>query len=735
MGIRILCFLLCLGLFISSPFFADAALAQDVPAAELELNHPPTTAEKSTEKSTEKPKTAESKTADTKPDDRQPAKAAESEIEKSNRPNSSQLLPPSTKAWFSVPNVDLLEQQFDETQYGRLAAEPAIKPFVDSIKQQAQDWLDEKNVRLGIRVEDIDDIHTGEICIAGVLQDLEGGQPARGSHGLVLLVDVQGNEEKSEALLVKVNQQLETKKNAVQEQLEINGVPVTKLTIKNPKRIRHSQFSFQTVHEGWLLVADNEEIFRDILRRVSAPEKVEASNKLSSQRPFTEIMKQTDLFGNEAHFSWFVDPFGYLRLAQKIEEEEQDVRKHHDDWPRMLQEQGFDAIQGMGGNIALSLTANDQDFELLNRAYIFAPRENLTENQQHVFDMFDFQPTGSTPPIPAFWVPADASAYFAANWDFTKLLNGIGHVYDAFVEKKDGSFDRMIEDFKIEPDFQVDVRKIVSMLDSRLSMVSTTERPITEDSERMVVGLKLAANSDPDFIFQSIKRAVGRNNGKQINLGGFDVIEVDTTIESEPDELEQEFQLPPGFEDLSPDPNAAPAAPPKEKFSLFKRRYFVVHKGFLLVANDKLYLKKLLTSKQTITLPETSDFQNMTSALGKLTDPSKVCFRQFARVDRALETNYEMLRRNEMAKSETVLAKILNAIFEHENDQPSTKKPREQKLDGSKLPEDFEKSVAPYLGPSGWVLEAESDGWRVTGCALKKLPVNEVVKKEEATED
>ncbi len=654
---------------------------------------------------------------------------AESEPDKLARIVSSDLLPMATKAWFSIPDIDRLEEQFDKTQYGKLAADPAVKPFVDSLKKQAQDWLDEKNVRLGVRMEDIDEIHVGEICIAGVLQDLEGGQPARGSHGLVLLVDVTGNETKVAELFARIHGELVKQKGAEQEELKINDIPVTKITIKNPKRIRQSQYSFQTTHGGWLLVADNEEIFRDIIRRLAAPERIRKDATLSTQTNFMEVMKQTELFGNEGQFRWFVDPFGYLQLAQKIEAEEQDVRKPINDWPGILQAQGFDAIRGLGGNVALSLVVNDQEFEVLNRTYLFAPQSKLGENQKRIFDLFDFAPAGNTPPVPADWVPADASGYFSANWDFTKLLESVGHLYNAFIDDEPDAFERMIKDLKNEPDFQLDIRKLVGMLDDQFSIVSTTERPVSETSEHMVVGLRLKAGADANFVFSSIKRAVGRKNGKQIVLAGFNVIEVDTTIDSEPFDMEPELQLPPGFEDEETNEAGNQPAARKQGITLFEKRYFVVHKGFLLVANDKNYLKKLLTANQKIRLHETEDFLLIKEALGKLTDEKRVSFRQFSRIDRAIETNYEMLRRGEMVQSQTVLAKILNRIFEPEKIEDAAQPARVQKLDGSKLPEDFAKSVAPYLGPSGWVLETEADGWKVTGCTIKKKGVSEVVQK------
>lgn len=60
---------------------------------------------------------------------------------------------------------------------------------------------------------------------------------------------------------------------------------------------------------------------------------------------------------------------------------------------------------------------------------------------------------------------------------------------------------------------------------------------------------------------------------------------------------------------------------------------------------------------------------------------------------------------------------------------------RKQELDGSQLPENFAKSIAPYLGAIGTVVEAEENGWRISGCILKKKQVSMIVKKPEDADE
>ena len=153
-----------------------------------------------------------------------------------------------------------------------------------------------------------------------------------------------------------------------------------------------------------------------------------------------------------------------------------------------------------------------------------------------------------------------------------------------------------------------------------------------------------------------------------------------------------------------------------------------------IVCNNEDFLKLILSSKNKTGLTNEADYIHVRQALGKLVEEKDVSFRQFGRVDRVLETNYEMLRQGKMATSKTLLARIVNQIVmsAQEPEQESGPPPRTQKLDGSKLTADYANLVAPYFGPTGWTLETQPDGWRITGCMLKKNN-GELVRRPEST--
>ena len=91
-----------------------------------------------------------------------------------------------------------------------------------------------------------------------------------------------------------------------------------------------------------------------------------------------------------------------------------------------------------------------------------------------------------------------------------------------------------------------------------------------------------------------------------------------------------------------------------------------------------------------------------------------IAARIFSRSGEALRINYELLRTNEMPKSQSIMGKLLNEMLG--DGKPGTV--RKARLDGSKLP--AYDAVRRYLGPAGTFVVTEKDGWTITGFMLNK---------------
>ena len=637
--------------------------------------------------------------------------------------SSEYYLPAYTRAWLSIPNLKTLNEHLDASQLGQLSKDPALKPFIDSARNQMRKWMEEKGVKFEFSIEDFDDIETGEISIAGVLPEVDGVEAMAGTHGIVFMVDGSKDLDSLKKLIERIDGELQ-KRGAMREMLEINGVDVTKWTYPEKRKwAKRKRVSFQAIVDGWFLVSDNDVIFRRVLRRVMKLEDPKVAGNLASQESFKYALSRSNLGVDGASKSelvaadvrWFVEPFGYVKLARAIEIENEPVKKMEDDWTAVLAANGLKAIRSVAGAASFATDGKEAFFRL----FVHAPKDKTRdEAEARMLSILDFAPMDRSEVEPPKWAPESISGIFIAQWDFSKALNGVGPIVDSFL-KEEGAFEDLLNTVKNEPDFRVDIRKLVGQLDKRFTIISETEKPLGVESEKLAIGIQLVdpmAKADQKDMIESISRAI---RGQIINLAGFQVVVDDRTDEVE-DFDDDDFDFEDGglpFEEEEDEDKFAGGGGGGQNFTLFEKKYITIAKGHLFVSNDKEYLKKLLTSKDEKSLAGQTDFIAMKEMVSKYVDLSKVRATRFGRVDKVLELNYDMIKKGELANSKSLLGKVANAMLTEEGEAGE---PARIQVDASKLPDDYETSIAKYLGTMGWMTENEVGGWRITGCVLKK---------------
>ena len=81
---------------------------------------------------------------------------------------SEKVFPESTLAWLSVRDPQELRERFDRSPYGRLIADPAMKAFVDSLKERISQNGKQRLAKLGLTLEDLEKVPGGELAAAAV---------------------------------------------------------------------------------------------------------------------------------------------------------------------------------------------------------------------------------------------------------------------------------------------------------------------------------------------------------------------------------------------------------------------------------------------------------------------------------------------------------------------------------------------------------------------------------------
>jgi hypothetical protein len=597
-----------------------------------------------------------------------------------------------------------------------------MKAFADMLTQQVRDILDEKNVRLGITLDDIKDVRSGEICFAGVLMDDNANN--RG-HGVVILADVRGNEAKAEALLEKIALEMKDL-GGVKEPIDpIQGVAVTKWKVPQVRDPNLKFDTFQTICDGWLIATDNYSVLFNILLRIKQPAENQAIRRLIDDPTFLAIQQRINVEAAEPEIRWFVEPFGYIELAQKIAKQENLLKKREDDHAQKLRENGFDALRGVGGLVAV----NKHDFDVFYRVFAYTAADQVQgATRKRALEIFDFRNLNQDPLLPPDFIPANYVSHFGMTWDMGKAYDNVGPIVDIFFGK---DFFQQLENSFIN-DSKVNMRELVGRLANRLEIVSAVRKPIDPNSERVAILIPVNGTDDElKKLFRDIKRL--SHNSELKSERGLEYLE----INSEEDESEDELQI--DIINRFGDDNETVDAEEEEDGHtpyLFAKKFIAVVNRNLVVSNNADVLFELRDHQPSQKFQDAEDFLRVQTAVGKFVNWEIVSARQFGRLDQQLETNYEMFRQGNMGASQTVLARILNEAFRVEGQDD--KKPRVQKMDATTLPSDYAGLVAPYLGYTGMALETHPDGWLLTGGILKKKSVSEaksdVVQKPESVE-
>jgi hypothetical protein len=637
--------------------------------------------------------------------------------------------------------MEVLREKWNETQLGRLAVDPVMKPFVDDLRRQLRSKLNQTDARLGIGWEDLEGVYGGEVCVAVIqpwdqaaadqavidagkraaekaraagqkpeqiavvekkaaeVARLEKIRERQQQHAMALLVDVTDHVEQANQLLDDITRDL-IEQGATKDGVELAGVQMVRLQIPVDKQQDTKRPAFYVIQNDVLVAADNEIVATEILQRMN--DQLEGS--LAETAAFQKTASHNDeALGEQAtHLRWFVEPFGLIEVARAYGGGR---KKRGTDILKVLANQGFTAIQGLGGSVALSTG----EHELLQQMLVYAPAVERPEGSSdgEKYDlaarMLDFPNGQNLQPQP--WVPRELATYLTFNWKMQNAFWFAETLVNEFAG--DEVFLEVLKSIETDPNGpQINIKnELIDHLGERATLMADCQMPITPESERLLVAIEL---TDPATVMNTVNKAM-ESDPEARRLQHKDHVIWEMIRE---DEIEVEaVQIDgPGFgfgfdepveeeeEDVPFRPNAA----------------VTVAKGHLVVASHVDYIVGLLDrSEDAESLEVDGEFQLVDRKLDKL-GAGDDAFRFFTRTDEAYRTTYELLRQGRMPEAESLLGKLLNHIFEPEEEGVL----REQQIDGSKLPE-FQVARR-YLGPAGFYLRTVDDGWVVTACLISK---------------
>lgn len=600
-----------------------------------------------------------------------------------NDVGSEQILPTSTAVWFSIRDVEQFKTNFDKTQLGELIKSGPMRPFVEQFGADGATLIDEYGLPTGIDIWDKKWM-TREVSFGFVQRS---DRLDRREYLPIVMIYVKGQEGTAFREVAVEFAKLE---NAKQNDIVLGDGSSIRLTTYGPPTKRRKVV--HGVGDGWLVISERPSLVEELLGNAKKLPKL----NLSENPSFKKSMSRTRL-DVKPDIVWYADPLSLLELRAK---RENDRMKPKNDWTKILRAEGFDVFSGLGGRIAFAT----EEHELVQRTFI-CHSEDLRAGAKpgkilqpikraNALGMFEF-PNLDSSTSPPEWAREDQASCLVVDWNKSRALQCFGPIYDAFIGEN-GSFARLLNDFKIDPDLRLDIRKLVEQFDHRTTVLWSATKADDGKVKHPVIGLKLSG--DPSYVLDALRRAT---DGKRIKIAGYVAIEVEGATTGKDDGEEGVFKLPKEAVDLDD----------------IGRKYYLMVDNVLLVSNSKKDLQDLL-AKNVGKLVESQDYLNVHAALAKLTMNNEVRIRHFGRLDLSLRYHFDSFRAGKFELFEWIDRDRNGKDPESENDT-SKPKPKRKRFDGSNLPANFDKDVAPFLGLFGWVLESEEDGWTITGCILK----------------
>jgi len=610
-------------------------------------------------------------------------------------PSSDTLLPSATKGYVSVANAGEFKERWLTTQWGQMANDEVMQPFVEDLRKQLQDEYSTVEDKLGITWDDLEGVANGELSLS--LIEMKGRYAA-----LAITMDVTDHPQQADRFLAAVEKRF-AERNIRKQAADSGGTALHMYTIPHADN-SGPQTTVYFIKDNVLCGVDSKPLADAMLKRFSS----DASDNLASVPAYKAVMARC---GNEAkdlapEARWFVEPFGFIFAARTLETKK-DANSSDQDFVKVFQRAGFDAIQGVGGYINQLV---DGQVEFMHRTCVHAPPIAANDPLRWKQSMRMLQLPNTSGFEPQSFVPRATAGYRTISLDIMAAFDHLGPLVDGIRDHED-AWANSLEGWKNDrfgP--RVDVRsEIIAHLGNRITLFTGYDVPISTDSERSLFAIETTnekallealekwMKTEPDFTRREIGQYIvwERKPAEAVQVPQIDV---------------------PGFTQLGDD-GTETGGEEQAREPVLPNSAMTVALGQLMMASDIEYLGEILGGfGQRDRLASSADYQQVVDVLNKHAVAERSVL-EFGRSDEELRPIFELVRQGKMPESKSILGKLLNRILTTEKEQRDGVL-RKQQIDGSSLPS-FE-TVRRYLGPHGGVVRSEKDGWMMTGVVLNK---------------
>lgn len=382
------------------------------------------------------------------------ARAAENPPEK--------VLPASTFGLIKINDAAGLRAAFHGSQLGQLFDDPALRPLKDDLAEKLEDTNKTLKEKVGVTLDELLRLPEGPVSIA-----LLGRDDPEMPVAVLISADAGKNAEKLDEVMAGATKEAENHDAKVTtETYKDVKLTILRSTIREEGK-EHPPMIWARQGQAFHIATDLDAL-KDLIAHADGREESLASNE-----SYQAVLKKV---GADSQVVFYLDASLVFQLLTRL-----GIKNGADgeQIAAQLQLTGINGLKAIGGSFTFGTGPNDTR----TRIYFHAPGA-----AQGILKFFTM-PRVELKPEP--WVPANIASYQTFSWDADAAWDAINELVDQFAA---GALDNLEKALaQADPDQEpLSFKKdLFAPLGNRLTLISDYKKPITEKSQRVLVGLAL----------------------------------------------------------------------------------------------------------------------------------------------------------------------------------------------------------------------------------------------------
>lgn len=602
-----------------------------------------------------------------------------------------------------IPNVPELCEAWKTTTLASFAQDPVMQPFIELQRKRSEERVGALGFNVGLRPRDVLEMASGEAVVAWLPY-----KDTRRPYALALIADIRGRRMQADQVLTQVDADLRAA-GATLREAPYGEEKVRIYTLRpTPGQIRIEQVVI-TINDTRVIATDRDSLLYAMLDAVAGRDE---QPKIDELPAFKGILQQIAPTGEQpaaeaakphARIEWFARP---LAMGRIVKEAARVDRGQQVDVLNLLERQGFDAIEAVGGH----LIVGHPEYDLLHRGFVWAPtKPDQAERFRLAARML---PTSNAEarPIPG-WVGNSIATFTRMNWNLGEAFwHSESLINDAFGEE---IFRDILDGIRDDQDGpRIDLAKdVIPNLGDELIILTDNVMPADARSERMLVAVEAR---NVAAIRQAVRQAMEVEPDATLIPSGVPGVDVYRVLRSdEPSDFEAEL-----FDDLGLGGDLDSEAPPP---LLNQWAITVINeptagansgKGYLIFSSHPELLLETIGRFNAAAADGFGDQPDVQTVSERLLDlgGNERMFERIARTNLAFRVKYSLAREGRLRDSDSILATLFRRVFEAQEEARDD-------LGADQLPP-FEQ-IEKYFRPAGGISRATEQGWTLDGFLMK----------------